>query len=76
MAKHGLEVENFPGVCTGDESPETGDEMFPWVCRVKAPHAIDYWANSEIGGGATCDEACADLAKNRGIKLWNEEGAQ
>jgi hypothetical protein len=72
LEKHGLETEH---VCDEPfESPETGRDITPWVCRSRARRMNGgHFAPNEIGGGMTEDEACADFALAAGIKLWNEE---
>lgn len=73
LIAHNLVTEKMPDDIAGMESPETGDEIPRWVCRVKKENPeCAHYSPREIGGGDTEDEACADLAINRNIKLWNE----
>lgn len=72
LKRHALETERIPG--GGCESPETGDYIPLWVCRVVKLHPnFSCYREKEIGGGETEDLACADFAINAGIRLWNEE---
>ena len=56
----------------GTECPETGEEIPIWVCRTPEPSFGWCWRPCDIGGGDTEQEACAHVAIQRGIKLWNE----
>ncbi len=72
LKSHGFETEQLPD--GGVECPESGDMVPHWVCRVLKPSGQLY-NSREIAGGDTADEACRRLARARGIRLWNEEGA-
>ncbi len=72
MKRHGLETEHLPN--GGTECPETGSEIPHWICRVvKLNPNFSHYKQREIGMGDTEDDACADYAKNAGVRLWNEE---
>lgn len=72
LKRHGLETEHLEN--GGSECPETGDIIPHWVCRVvKSNPNFSVYAPKQIGSGDTEDEACADLAQKRGIRLWFEE---
>lgn len=46
-----------------------------WTCEVTLRGKFQWWeatASGIIGKGATEDDAIVDLAKQMGIKLWNE----
>lgn len=74
LKKHGLEIQDT-GSMAGLED-DFGDEIPAWVCRVSDKPENALYAPCEIEGGDTPDEACANLAKVRGIPLWNEEPTQ
>lgn len=71
LKKHGLEIAHT-GNMAGLED-DFGDEIPLWVCRVVGKGENELYGPCEIDGGDTADEACANLAKARGIPLWNEE---
>lgn len=73
LKRHGLVTEMNPNA--GLESAEQGDDIPKWVCRVsKTEGDSPHFKPNEIGGGETEDDACADLAINRGLRHWSEEG--
>lgn len=67
-----VETEYFPEFAKGGENPDTGDDLFPWVCRKIIP-SNRLWRGHEIASGFSEQDACAEYAKANGIKLWNEE---
>lgn len=73
MKRHNLETERIPEGGPGCESPETGDDIPAWVCRVKKQNPnFSTYCDREIGGGDTEDEAIQQWALNAGIRLWFE----
>jgi hypothetical protein len=74
LKRHNLETECIPEGGPGVESPETGEDIPAWICRVRKQHPnFSTYCDREIGGGNTEDDAIADFARNAGIPLWNEE---
>lgn len=58
-------------VLSYDDSP-AGMEFGPWFASI--PHTADADGFCpDSGGGPTEDDALADLARNMGIRLWNEQ---
>ena len=76
LEKHGITTNNNgQNYKPGDECPETGCQLYPWLATtgeftkgIYSDHNTA-WAFSE-------DEAITQLALKLGIKLWNEEGGQ
>lgn len=69
LRKHGLVLQHNAGLTRADYE----DGACDWTCYVQAAMHGGVCGDCNIGGGDTEDEACADLAKNKGLKLWNEE---
>lgn len=75
MRRHNLETERIPEGGPGVESPETGDDIPAFVCRIKKQNPnFSTYCDREIGGGDTEEEAIIDFAIHAGIPLWNEDG--
>lgn len=60
-----------------DHCPE--QEPYPWIAWLKEhgeewTDALARHGDFVFGYGTTEDEAITDLARSRGLKLWNEEG--
>lgn len=72
LEKHGLEIEHFPDVVAGQECAETGDTIYPWSCHIKKPEGSLY-AGSQIGTGATEEEAIIDYCHNSGTPHYSVE---
>jgi hypothetical protein len=69
IQKHNLIVEatNAKG-----ESPESGEDIPAWVCRIdKGPG--ETYLTKEIGGGETPEEAMLDFCQNSGIMHYTLE---
>ena len=64
MRKHGVWIRENREINPGDESPETGETIYPFKA----------FGNQFVGYGNTEDEAIADFAKRAGVRLWNEVG--
>lgn len=74
IAKYHISTKFFPGVKEGDEDPDTGDILYPWVAWQYEGKV--YPPKNQYGGtygGATEDDALAEWARWRGKRLWNEE---
>jgi hypothetical protein len=72
MALYNLETEHLTD-SPGTESPETGDEIPCWVCRVKKLNPMhSTYKPREIGRGDNEDDACLDWSKNAGVAPWNQ----
>lgn len=67
--EHDLVIEETH--CAG-ESPETGEEIPAWVCRVRVPRMPSgLYCPNEIGGGDTAEEAIVDFCQNSGVKHYS-----
>ena len=69
LQEHKITTAHWPEVNPGDED-EFGNELFPWTAFCGPLDGL----HATIGCGATEAEALADYARQRGIRLWNEEG--
>ena len=70
LKSHHVKTKNFPEQKIGDEN-EFGDELFPW-------YAFSAFAEDDVNdfiGGATEDDAIAEYARRKGLRLWNETNA-
>lgn len=65
LKKHGVTIEHCPGF-DGEESPETGETCYPYYVWLNAEPEKKY-------GHYSADDALVELAKAKGLKLWNEE---
>jgi hypothetical protein len=70
LKANGLEIQETGALANLED--DFGDEIPAWVCRVAKPKRDGLYWPCEIDGGDTADEACANLAKSRGLKLWTD----
>lgn len=66
MKHYGVKVKNCPDVTVGDEG-EFGNEQWPWYA-----FAHEASQPEDFVGGETEDEALANFAKSKNLRLWNE----
>ena len=73
----GLRTKHYPDVAVGDEDPETGDDLFPWVAWCSQGKSGDgkCYPPRHAAGGATEDDALAEWSRRYGKRMWFEEGA-
>lgn len=72
MERHGVRTAAMNRDLVGTTSPETGDEIAPWIAwKERVSGELPGAANTATGD--TEDEALAGLARRFGIRLWNEE---
>jgi hypothetical protein len=69
---HNLETVQLRGPDDLAESPETGDDVPQWVCRVIKPDMENCaWNEREIAGGDTEDEAICAFCEASGTTHWS-----
>ena len=72
MKKHRIETAAMEPELVGTTSPETGDEIAPWIAWIERIHG-ELPGPVNVVTGETEDEALANLARKFRLKLWNEE---
>ena len=72
--RHKVETEQIRKAGDLDHSPEKGDDIPVWVCRVIKSGGI--YAPNEIGGGDTEAEAILDFCEASGVPHWLVEEAK
>lgn len=71
LKQHDLVTAHFPDIQPGDESPETGDDLYPWICRINKNDG-SHWSPKQIGGGNNEADAIMDFCNNSGIAHWTQ----
>ena len=73
LKKHGLVTHYFEVLQEGAESPETGEELYPWTCMDRRPNPNHSIKEGIVGVGETEEEACMDYARKNDILHWTLE---
>lgn len=71
LREHNLETVQLREPDGLSESPETGEDIPVWVCRVKEPEDGDSWRKHEIAGGDTENDAICAFCEVSGITHWS-----
>lgn len=66
LRKHALRTDYDPRFDTSplQESPETGADIYPWMCGEQAQHS------DRPGFGMTEEDACIDYCRKNDITHW------
>jgi len=71
LKAHQVQTHHHANIEPGEESPETGETLYPWVACVGPLRLNELRADYAFGD--TEDEACVALAKAKGWRTWLEQ---